>query len=224
MNRPRAFGKSLLTGLKVFAAARLFRHWICPSEDRLSFRHALAADSSRQIKDQLMMTERCYFQSLHPMFSIPQLQANAAGYSAVGIRHRANEDRFLVESQRGLFLVADGMGGMRAGERAAQMAVDLLAQHPALYGCDGLDDEQVRRQLQQAFLDVNADIVAEAERDPHLYGMGTTAVLGLLRNDRLHLASLGDSRAYLLRDGDLHQYTVDHNLAQTLVTMGAITA
>ena len=121
-----------------------------------------------------------------------------------------------------MFLVADGMGGMRSGERAAQMAIDLLSMHPALFGCEGLDRDTIRELLSQAFLDVNLEIVSAAERDPYLHGMGTTAVLTMLQGDRLYIASIGDSRAYLLRDGDLHQYTIDHNMAQTLVTMGAI--
>ncbi|MBM4092936.1 MAG: serine/threonine-protein phosphatase [Planctomycetes bacterium] len=152
-----------------------------------------------------------------------RLRLDAAGHSATGTHHGRNQDRFLVDTQRGLFLVADGMNGMRGGERAAQMAVDLLPLHPTLLNCESLDNQSVRGQLSQAFLDVNQEIVLAAERDPTLYGMGTTAVLGLLANDCFHIASLGDSRAYLLRGGDLHQYTIDHNLAQTLVTMGAIT-
>jgi protein phosphatase len=169
------------------------------------------------------MTER--FCSPSYPSTLPQVsfQASAAGYSVVGIRHQANEDRFFVDSCRGLFLVTDGMGGMRGGERAAQMAVELLVQHPSLYGCDVLDDERVRVRLGQAFLDVNSEILDEANRDASCYGMGTTAVLGLLCRDRLYFANLGDSRAYLFRKDELIPYTVDHSLAQTLAALGAIT-
>jgi protein phosphatase len=169
------------------------------------------------------MTERYCFPSLSGTLPSASFLASAAGYSVVGIRHQANEDRFFVDSCRGLFLVTDGMGGMRGGERAAQMTIDLLAQHPALYGCDSLDDERVRVQLNQAFLDVNGEVVEEASRDGSCYGMGTTAVLGLLCRDRLHFANLGDSRAYLFRKDELIPYTVDHSLAQTMVALGAIT-
>ncbi len=120
-------------------------------------------------------------------------------------------------------MVADGMGGNRAGDRAAQMAIDTLPYHPALFDCQQADSETVRELISEAFHDVNSDIVSAASLDSQLYGMGTTAVLAVLVEDRAFIASLGDSRAYLLRDGDLQQYTVDHNMAQTLVSMGAIT-
>ena len=122
---------------------------------------------------------------------------------------------------RNVFMVADGMGGNSAGEQAAQMAIT-APYHPTLLGCEHADGETIRQLICEAFLDVNQEIAAAASLDSQLYGMGTTAVLALLVQDRLYIASLGDSRAYLLRDGDLHQYTVDHNMAQTLVSMGAL--
>jgi protein phosphatase len=151
-----------------------------------------------------------------------RMELRGGGYSVTGTRHIANQDRFLVDEQRGMFLVADGMGGMRAGERAAQMAIDLLQIHPALIGCEALDGDSISDLISQAFLDVNIEIVSLAENDPYLHGMGTTVVMALQVGQRMHIASLGDSRAYLLRDGHLHQYTIDHNMAQTLVSMGAI--
>jgi protein phosphatase len=170
-----------------------------------------------------MLTNLHYFRLRRADEPRRHLLLNPAGYSVAGTGRSANQDRYLVDSQRRMFLVADGMGGMRGGGCAAQMAVDLLPMHPALIGCDVLDRDTVRELLSQAFLDVNLEIVSEAERDPHLLGMGTTAVLAMLQGDRLYIASLGDSRAYLWRGGDLHQYTIDHNMAQTLVAMGAIT-
>ncbi len=150
------------------------------------------------------------------------LAVRAAGYTITGIHHLINQDRCLADEPQNVFMVADGMGGNRAGERAAQMAIELLPYHPTLLGCEHADGETVRQLIREAFLDVNQEITSAASLDSQLYGMGTTAVLALLVQDRLYIASLGDSRAYLLRDGDLHQYTVDHNMAQTLVSMGAI--
>ncbi|MHB0955130.1 MAG: PP2C family protein-serine/threonine phosphatase [Pirellulaceae bacterium] len=169
-----------------------------------------------------MVTDRCFCRPRRGESRRP-LVLNPAGCSARGAGRAVNQDRYRVDSQRQLFVVADGMGGMRGGERAAQMAVDLLPMHPALLGCETSDRDTIRALLAQAFLDINAEILSEGERDPRLHGMGTTAVLGMLFGDRLYLASVGDSRGYLLRGGDLHQYTIDHNMAQTLVTMGAIT-
>ena len=152
----------------------------------------------------------------------PCLHITGGGYSVIGTRHLVNQDRCLVDPRRRVFMVADGMGGNRAGDRAAQMAIELLPYHPALIGCEHFDNQSIRREIAQAFLDVNREITMAGNLDSQSYGMGTTAVLALAVRDRLYVASLGDSRAYLFRDGDLHLYTVDHNMAQILVNMGAI--
>ncbi len=152
----------------------------------------------------------------------PCLHITGGGFSVIGTRHLVNQDRCLVDPRRRVFMVADGMGGNRAGDRAAQMAIELLPYHPALIGCEHFDNQSIRREIAQAFLDVNREITMAGNLDSQSYGMGTTAVLALAVRDRLYVASLGDSRAYLFRDGDLHLYTVDHNMAQILVNMGAI--
>ncbi len=150
------------------------------------------------------------------------LRLNAAGHTITGTRNQVNQDRFLVDNQRGLYAIADGMGGCRAGERAAHMAITLLAGHPALLCRNNDDCATIRRAIRQAFLDVNHEIVAAASADARLYGMGTTMVMGMMIRNRMYIASLGDSRAYLLRDGNLQQCTVDHNMAEMLVSQGVI--
>ncbi len=151
-----------------------------------------------------------------------RLRLHAAGHSITGTRHRVNQDRFLVDNPRGLYMVADGMGGCRAGERASHLAVNLLANHPALLGRESDSSDTIRQAISDAFVDVNHEIVAMGNADAQLYGMGTTAVLAWVIHNHIYIASLGDSRAYLLRDGDLHQYTDDHNMAQMLVNLGVI--
>ena len=96
------------------------------------------------------------------------LRITAAGFSKTGVRHRTNQDRFLIDRARDMFVIADGMGGMRAGERAAQMAVDLLPIHPALHDCSAADAEGARRALRQAFVDVNQQIVTAADTNPQV--------------------------------------------------------
>lgn len=152
----------------------------------------------------------------------PAVELSSSGFTVTGTRHRVNQDRFLTLDDRGLYIVADGMGGCRAGERASHMAVDLLANHPALFGNEHAPRDATCHDIRQAFTHVNQEIYAASNMDPQLYGMGTTAVVALVVKDRVFIAGLGDSRGYLLRDGDLHQYTVDHNMAQTLVTLGVI--
>jgi protein phosphatase len=128
----------------------------------------------------------------------------------VGRLRQSNEDALVLADP--VFAVADGMGGARAGEVASAMAV------AALYGLAGGADELVG-----ALEDVNARIHAAAQADASLTGMGTTATAALITRDELVVAHVGDSRAYLLRDGRLQQVTEDHSLVAELIRRGALT-
>lgn len=139
--------------------------------------------------------------------------------SAQGVRAN-NEDRFVVNKELSLFMVADGMGGQERGELASGMAAEIIPQMVR----DQLDkaepaDQAVCKALAQA----NQAIVEAGRSQPEGRRMGTTAVLALHRNDRVYVAGLGDSRAYLIRDGEVEQLTVDHSVAQALVHSGALT-
>jgi PPM family protein phosphatase len=140
--------------------------------------------------------------------------------SAQGLRPN-NEDRFVVDLDNALFLVADGMGGQERGEQASGMAADIIPRivHDRLAANDGAD-EAVRKALAEA----NQAIVNAGRSQPEGRRMGTTAVLALRRADQMFVAGLGDSRAYLIRDSKVEQLTVDHSVAQALVASGALTA
>ncbi|MFM9124532.1 MAG: Stp1/IreP family PP2C-type Ser/Thr phosphatase [Actinomycetota bacterium] len=128
----------------------------------------------------------------------------------VGRLRQSNEDALVLADP--VFAVADGMGGARAGEVASAMAV------AALYGFAGGADGLVA-----ALEDVNDRIHAAAQADGSLAGMGTTATAALVTRDELVIAHVGDSRAYLLRDGHLRQVTDDHSLVAELIRRGALT-
>lgn len=128
----------------------------------------------------------------------------------VGRLRQSNEDALVLADP--VFAVADGMGGARAGEVASAMAV------AALYGFAGGADDLVA-----ALEDVNDRIHAAAQADGSLAGMGTTATAALVTRDELVIAHVGDSRAYLLRDGRLQQVTDDHSLVAELIRRGALT-
>lgn len=151
-----------------------------------------------------------------------KLQLSSGAHTVTGPRHVVNQDRFLIDHTRGVLIVADGMGGMRAGERASQMAVDLLPAHRDLAERENLSDTRLMNAISDAFLDTNDEIVRTGQADSNLEGMGTTAVMALLHHSRLFIAGLGDSRVYLLREGHLRQYTIDHSMAQLLVNQGTI--
>ena len=119
-----------------------------------------------------------------------------------------------------VFAVADGMGGHQAGEVASEMALRPVAQ---LDGQSYDDPKAATQALRQAIEAANRSVVSEARKDPNLAGMGTTLTAVMVRADRLHLAHVGDSRAYLLRQGEeMTLLTTDHTLVEQLVQDGRL--
>jgi protein phosphatase len=127
----------------------------------------------------------------------------ACALSDRGCIRENNEDNCLVDGALGLYLLADGMGGARAGERASQMAVETVAE---MVRRAGRRDSQV---LLQAVEEANRRVVEAAHRDPSLEGMGTTLVATLAVDETLNIASVGDSRAYVCDEGGLRVITDD---------------
>ncbi len=141
----------------------------------------------------------------------------AAGTDRGRVRPR-NEDAYHLGET--VFAVADGMGGHLAGDVAAVTA--LLP----LKGLDGrtfADAQSAHAALLDAILAANAAVVGKAAGEPNLRGMGTTLTATIVMGRRLHVGHVGDSRAYLLRDGELVQLTRDHTLVAHLIEEGRIT-
>ncbi len=130
-----------------------------------------------------------------------------------GRQRQGNEDNFFVRSP--LFVVADGMGGAQAGEVASQMAVDSFDQ--------GLPDGTPAEGLTQLVEAANRAIHERSQSDAQRAGMGTTVTAAYVGEDDVTIAHVGDSRAYLLRDGDLIRLTRDHSLVGELVERGKLT-
>jgi protein phosphatase len=114
-----------------------------------------------------------------------------------------NEDCCLVDAAHGLYVLADGMGGAKAGERASRMAVDTVAE---VVRQAGRRDSQV---LLSAVEEANRRVVEAAHQDPTLEGMGTTLVAVLEVDHTLNIASVGDSRAYVMDERGLRVITDD---------------
>src|ERR1700681_3613746 len=133
---------------------------------------------------------------------------------------KTNEDNFFADEALGLFIVADGMGGHAGGEVASRVAIATISERMKAGLTDGDADGLIRSAIEQA----NTAIRAQAEADPKLQGMGTTLVLAFCRGDAIHLAHLGDSRAYLIRDGSIQRLTEDHSLVAQMVKSGQLTA
>ena len=159
------------------------------------------------------------------------MNLKAAGLSHVGRQRQHNEDSYLVADDAKLFLVADGMGGHAAGEIASRIAVDAISefiQHskedegtwPHAY------DEHFRRttnRLMAAVRMANTRVLEAMRKDARLRGMGTTVVASLADDQYVAVAHVGDSRAYLVRDGQLSRLTNDHSWVFEQVRAGMLT-
>lgn len=141
----------------------------------------------------------------------------AQGYSLQGERHGTNQDSYAValEDSGGLVIVADGMGGHRAGDTASKMAIEMI-----LDGCKGDGPDAIRRAIDAA----NHEIWRKGMSEDAYAGMGTTIVLCMIQNNKGYIAHVGDSRAYLLHNGELTRLTKDHSLVEELIRHGEITA
>jgi len=140
------------------------------------------------------------------------LQASAA--TDVGMRRRVNEDRYAMVPDLGLFLVADGMGGHKAGQMASQLAAEAsILTARALEGATASLSEKLRQVVACA----NRQIFTTAQAHPEVAGMGTTLVALLAARGRVALAHVGDSRAYLIRGESIRLLTDDHSLVGELL-------
>src|SRR5262245_61165433 len=138
----------------------------------------------------------------------------------VGRTRAGNEDSYFCG--RTVFAVADGLGGHQGGEVASAAAIKPLA---ALDGREFADPREAAEALAEAVRQANTAILDQAVGDPNLWGMGTTLTAAAVAGDHhLQLAHVGDSRAYLLRDGSLEQVTTDHTVVGELVRRGRLTS
>jgi protein phosphatase len=127
-----------------------------------------------------------------------------------------------------LFLVADGMGGHRAGEQASALAMETIEaftlNHLKWFFHLERDENHLIGEFQDALRQADARIIEEASRHPELYGMGTTVTMAYILGRELFVVHVGDSRCYLFRKGTLHQITHDHTILDQLLTRGIISA
>ena len=130
-----------------------------------------------------------------------------------GRKRRRNEDAYVLAPP--LFAIADGMGGAQAGEIASRLAAAALedTDSGSLSG-----PERVRSLIQEA----NRRVHERSSADPTTSGMGTTMTVALVEGDTVAIGHVGDSRAYLLRDGRLEQLTEDHSLVNELLKSGRL--
>ena len=159
------------------------------------------------------------------------MSVSAFGLTDVGRKRRHNEDAYLLDAERGLFVVADGMGGHAAGEVASRITVESIQEYIAAteeehesswpFGFNSRVSVEGNR-LTTAVEKANEKVMRAVQNRPELKGMGTTVVAALFDADRATLVHVGDSRAYLFRDGELRRLTDDHSWVQEQVNAGIL--
>ena len=162
------------------------------------------------------------------MIPVEQAHLKIAADSHTGLKGKNNEDQFSVSAYQlsvldptpSVFaIIADGIGGHRAGEVASAIAVEVVCQSVA-----ESDASQPVAIMQAAMIQASSTIHAQASSDENKDGMGTTCVTAWVIGDRLYSASVGNSRLYLLRGGKLIHLNMDHTWVQEAVDAGALTA
>jgi len=139
-----------------------------------------------------------------------------------GLVRKRNEDYMAILAEQGLVAVADGMGGQASGHFASKMAVDeTIRGLLPVQGQSDLSEAECHEQMRKVITEANKKIYAAATEQKDLNGMGTTLVVALFREDKIHFAHVGDSRLYRMRAGRLTPMTRDHSLVQEMVDEGA---
>jgi protein phosphatase len=155
------------------------------------------------------------------------LALNIGKCTLLGNYRENNEDSIEVKQlpELTVCIVADGMGGQAAGEIASKRAIDVVPRELKKNLTTTVSEDEVKSIVKKAVVQANEEIIQMGSLDRDLRNMGTTIVLALWRRgSELFIAGVGDSRAYLIRDGQIEQLTVDHSLAQALVENKTISA
>jgi protein phosphatase len=156
----------------------------------------------------------------------------SAARTDVGMKREHNEDSFLVNEDLGLFVVCDGMGGHAGGETASRLAVQTIEKEliSAKLRTDDpfavqvpLAESPLAGALREAVEGACAAVFRSSRANPELAGMGTTCITLLVHGDHALLGHVGDSRAYLVRDGEVFQLSEDHSLVNEQVRAGLLT-
>lgn len=157
----------------------------------------------------------------------------ATAKTDIGLVRTNNEDNFGYNVGAGIFVVCDGMGGHAAGEMASRIAVNSVLAHFSqkprrgdgeVLGFSVQEVSQRANKLANAIRLANQAVRDASSQDPSYHGMGSTIVAVLSEGTQFSVGHVGDSRAYLIRDGAIHQLTTDHSLVMEQVRRGLVTA
>ncbi len=162
------------------------------------------------------------------------MQVQSAGISDIGLKREGNEDSYSIEDSLGLYVVADGMGGHVAGEVASRIAVEMInksfkkwitekASEDELFGTPDSSLSLLGNYVLSSIRLANKVVYEMALEHKEYHGMGTTVVLILITPELMIAANVGDSRLYMLRDGELERLSKDHTIVAEQVELGMMT-
>lgn len=146
------------------------------------------------------------------------------GITHVGLLRKTNEDRYMIYNKENLkfFIVADGMGGYNSGELASSMAVEKISRSLISNVKPKSDIQTIEKILVDSVIEANKTIFLEANENPEHAGMGTTFLISILLGNELLIGNIGDSRAYIVSDGNITQVTEDDSYINEIVKQGAM--
>lgn len=152
---------------------------------------------------------------------------NAFGKTDKGLVRASNQDTFRIdikENGLGFLVLCDGMGGARAGNIASQRAAECFMEQTGIADPQQADTETLAGIVEKAVAAANTEVYELSQSAPEYNGMGTTLVGGICVDNRVVLANVGDSRAYVLENGKIAQMTADHSLVAEMVRSGRLSS
>jgi PPM family protein phosphatase len=141
-----------------------------------------------------------------------------AGATDIGLKRKTNQDSICLDHDHHFFAVADGMGGHNGGDIASQLSTKMM---PEFVKKNVSEDPQIS--MKNMIQEINSAILAKAEKEPELQGMGTTISAIHFAGPQLVIGNVGDSRVYLINNNHIYQLTRDHSFVQEKLNMGIYT-
>lgn len=139
----------------------------------------------------------------------------AFGYSMTGTKHSVNQDSFYIDEARGIFIVADGMGGHAAGDVASSSAINAISANVGEISVSSIKNA----------LDIaNKEVFEKSKTSPDLEGMGTTIAMCCLNGNYATIANIGDSRVHIIKNNEISFVTRDHSFVQQMIDDGQLEA
>lgn len=156
------------------------------------------------------------FNFLKNLFPAPPLAISSAGLSDIGQVRNNNEDCFTILEQKNIFIVADGMGGHNGGEVASLATTEIMRRHFSDQTTKTIRGkyQEIRHAMITGFEKANNTVMALAQENEELTGMGCTMVLAFIDGSTLHTCHVGDARCYVIAGDRLNQITTDHTMIE----------